>query len=100
MLKIKDELVGRIFRSDLTGNELNILLSFISKADEAGKVDGIYYKDSVDEVGCCNATFYSCITSLTEKGFIRKRRNGFYSSEWEVEVIGNDFCDKGGFTVE
>lgn len=96
MLRIKDRLVKKIFKTDLTKFELVTLLELIKKADERG-IAQVYYKDIVASVGCNTSTFYNVIDKLEKLDLIEAyRKNGFKKSEIKIGIYNNDFSGKEG----
>lgn len=90
MQKIKDDLIKKIFKCNLSRIGLVMLLDLINIADERGQVQ-IYYKDLISLVQCSGAQFYNVLNDLENIGFIKKQKNQEFKQEIEVFVIGNDF---------
>ena len=90
MQKIKDNLIKKMYRYDLSRIGFVTLLDLINIADEKGKVQ-IYYKDIVNLIECSEAQFYNVLKDLEDVGIIERKRNNEYKNEIEITIVENDF---------
>lgn len=90
MQKIKDDLIKKMFKYNLSRIEFVTLLDLINIANERGQVQ-IYYKDIVSLVECSEAQFYNVLNDLEDIGLIKKEKNKEYKQEMEILIVGNDF---------
>ena len=93
MQKIKDDLIRKIYKVNLSKCALVILLDLINKSDEKGNVN-IYYKDMIDTVKCSQAQYYNVLKELESHGFITRCKDREYKNENVIKIIGNDFTDE------
>lgn len=89
MLKIKDKLLKRIYQSQLTKNQLKLLLFLVLRADETGCVQ-IHHTELKEELRISNGSFYESISFLEKFHFITRKRDG---AEIKVKILGNDFTN-------
>lgn len=98
MQLLKDNLIRRIIRIDLSKREMIILLELNKCGDSRGHVS-IYYKDVIKSINeichCSKSQFYKCLDSLESMGFIERERNENYKNEISVWIIGNNFDETG-----
>ena len=96
MLRVRDALVKKIYKTDLSKFELVTLIEIIKIADKAGEAH-IYYKDIAEMVGCSEAGLYNCLKKLEEHELIERCKNDEYKREMIVAVNNNSFS---GGTVQ
>lgn len=92
MLRVRDGLVKKIYKTDLSKFELITLIEIIKIADESGEAH-IYYKDMVKIVGCSEAGLYNCLKKLEEYELIERYKNDIYKKEMIVAVNNNNFSE-------
>lgn len=88
MLKIRDNIIQKFYKSDLTTTEQLIYKALISICDENGIVKENYYKEIIEMVNCSIAQYYRVIKNLEEKRFIDKLKN-----KKDILIIGNDLSE-------
>lgn len=93
MQKIKDTLIKRLFKYNLTKYQFLVMLELIQISNEQGRVN-VYYKDIIKNINCSNATFYNAINELEELGFITKEKNDIYKAEIDITICDNNFSEK------
>lgn len=96
MKKIKDELIKKIYKSNLTQDELLFLLH-IFQISNNNSVANIYYKDMANTINCSISNFYNVISNLKIKGFIDITKCSECKQEITVSIIGNSFNTKNKF---
>ncbi len=90
MNKLKYDLIRKIYDdTSLTSDELNMLLFLAKNADDFGTVSGMYYKEVSKELSICHSQFYNIISSLQEKGYIKKSKD--YSTDINITIEENTF---------
>ena len=75
MNKITKSFFNQLLDSDLTKIEFNVLINLLQKVNEDGVCVGVYYKDIMTEIKCCQSHFYQVLSSLENKGFIILQHN-------------------------
>lgn len=93
MLKIKDIFIQKLYRTDLSNFEQQILFELTFRCDETGSVKGIYYKEIIEKIGCSVARFYNVLANLEEKDFILCDRDTTYYGDWNIQIFSNDFTN-------
>ena len=93
MKKIKDELVKKIYKSNLTQDELLFLLHIFQISNING-VTNIYYKDIANTIDCSISNFYNVISNLKIKGFIDITKCSECKQEITIKVLNNNFNTK------
>lgn len=89
MQKLKNIIVDKLFNSNLTSTEINVLI-FISQFQGArGNVMGVYYKDVRKNINCSIQAFYNAINGLKNKGFIMIQKESYY--DMDILILDNDF---------
>lgn len=96
MKKIKDELIKKIYKSNLTQDELLFLLHIFQISNIDG-VANIYYKDIANTIDCSISNFYNVICNLKIKGFIDITKCGECKQEITIKVLNNNFNTKSKF---
>lgn len=96
MKKIKDELVKKIYKSNLTQDELLFLLHLFQISNING-IANIYYKDIANTIHCSVSNFYNTISSLKNKGFIGINKCNECKQEITISINGNHFNTKNKF---
>lgn len=77
----------------LTKAEMNMYLCLVTVQSETGRVHGITHHYLRDKGAFSSKqTFYNCLRSLREKGFIRVSR---YEGAYDIDLIGNTGYSKG-----
>lgn len=94
MRKIKDELVKKLIRLNLTKAELITILELIQFADEKGEIC-VHYTLVANELGYCNATFYNCLHNLQDYGLISFEKNKKCKDEIFISIPANNFVKSG-----
>ncbi|MDY2729222.1 MAG: hypothetical protein SOV35_03950 [Clostridium sp.] len=92
MLRVRDGLIKKMYKTDLSKFELITLIEIIKIADTSGEAH-IYYKDIAEMVGCSEAGFYNCLKKLEEHELIERCKNDEYKREMIVAVNNNSFSD-------
>lgn len=72
----------------MTGNEIDFLIALSFYQDERGTVQGVYYRDMMDDTGMSTQAFYDCKKALTQKGVITSK--GVHR-DYDITIVGNDF---------
>ena len=93
MKKIKDELIKKIYKSNLTQDELLFLLNIFQISNING-VANIYYKDIANTIDCSISNFYNVISNLKIKGFIDITKCDDCKQEITIKVLNNNFNTK------
>lgn len=88
MQRIKLDVFRTFFEKNLTSKEIDFVISLSFYQNKKGVVQGITYKQMMDETGMCAQSFYDSLHSLEEKGVIRYF-NG--KNDYNIEILGNDF---------
>lgn len=88
MQRIKLEVFKSFFEKNLTGNEIDFLITLSHLQDDRGIVYGIHYKEMMSETGMSAQAFYDCKRSLQEKGLIEAQK---VQNDYDITLIGNDF---------
>ncbi len=96
MKKIKDELVKKIYKSNLTQDELLFLLHIFQISNING-ISNIYYKDIANTINCSISNFYNVISNLKIKGFIDITKCDECKQEIVIKVLNNNFNTKNKF---
>lgn len=96
MKKIKDELVKKIYKSNLTQDELLFLLHIFQISNING-IANIYYKDIANTINCSISNFYNVISNLKIKGFIDITKCDECKQEIVIKVLNNNFNTKNKF---
>ena len=92
MQKIKETLIKKMYRYNLSRLSFVTLLDLLNFADEKGKVE-IYYKDMVDLIECSKAQFYNVIHDLEDVGLISISEKEYYKNEIHIKINDNDFSN-------
>lgn len=90
MKKIKDELVKKIYKSNLTQDELLFLIHILQISNNNG-VSNIHYIEISKTIYCSIPNFYKIIKSLVEKGFITIHKCSTCGREITVKILNNNF---------
>lgn len=90
MQKIKDSLIKKMFKYNLSRICMVTLLDLLNIADERGQVQ-VYYKDLVNLINCSKAQFYNVLKELEDINIIERRKNKTYKNEIEITICENDF---------
>ena len=93
MKKIKDELIKKIYKSNLTQDELLFLL-YIFQISNINGVANIYYKDIANIINCSISNFYNVISNLKTKGFILITKCNECKQEITITILNNNFNTK------
>lgn len=93
MKKIKDELIKKIYKSNLTQDELLFLLHIFQISNING-VANIYYKDIANIINCSISNFYNVISNLKTKGFILITKCNECKQEITITILNNNFNTK------
>lgn len=93
MKKIKDELIKKIYKSNLTQDELLFLLHIFQISNING-VANIYYKDIANIINCSISNFYNVISNLKIKGFISITKCNECKQEITITALNNNFNTK------
>lgn len=93
MKKIKDELIKKIYKSNLTQDELLFLLH-IFQVSNVSSVANIYYKDIANIISCSISNFYNVISNLKRKGFIDVTKCSECKQEITITILNNNFNTK------
>lgn len=96
MKKIKDELIKKIYKADLSQDEL-LFLIYINQVNNNNSVANIHYKDVSSILYCSISHFYNIISSLEFKGFIKISKCSECKQEITVVVLNNNFNTKSKF---
>lgn len=88
MQRIKLGVFKNLFGKNLTGNEIDFIITLSHLQDERGVVCGLYYKEMMQETGMSAQAFYDCKKSLQEKGIISVQKG---INDYDITLIGNDF---------
>lgn len=90
MQKIKLDVFKSWFGKNLTGKEIDFLITLSFYQNERGLVQGVHYKEMMEEAEMSVQTFYDCKRSLMEKGVITSSvMNG--TGDYDIVINGNDF---------
>jgi len=86
--------------SNLSGDQLDLLIYLSVRQNPWGNVRGLYYKDVCLDLGFVHkASFYNALHGLERKGYIKI--NYMVSDDWECTIIDNIFDkdedDKKGY---
>lgn len=93
MKKIKDELLKKIYKSNLTQDEL-LFLIYIFQISNNNGIANVYYKNITNIIDCSVSNFYAVVSSLKNKGFITIKKCDECKQEITVNVSGNTFNTK------
>lgn len=88
-MKIKYGIIKRL--AGLTNKEWDLLLYIGMRQDEAGALEGLYYRDALKATGMCRQSFYASLYALARKGVIQYER---LELDYNVRILDNDFTDK------
>lgn len=88
MQRINLKVFKSFFEKDLTGKEIDFLIVLSMYQDITGTVQGVHYREMMEEAGMSAQSFYDCKASLVKKGVIRSV--GIYC-DYDITIIGNDF---------
>lgn len=105
MVRRKDTIMGKIslkvldkmIENHCTNAEIDFILYLGNLVDDIGSIQGIYYKDVMDELSISDQTFYNLKQSLVEKGIISAKkliRNCLNYNDWNIMLLDNDFSNK------
>ena len=94
MQRIEFSLFKSFFEKDLTGNEIDFIITLSQYQNDRGEVCAMHYKEMMEQTGMVAQSFYNCKQSLQEKGVIRVTRG---ENDYDITLIGNDFS---GYTDE
>lgn len=76
---------------NVNSTEIDLLIYFSLKQDTWGKVEGIYYKEAMLDLGLtCKQSFYNALSGLELKGYIHinyQRKDSF----WGCTILNNIF---------
>lgn len=87
MYKIKDIVIQKFYKEDLTGCDQLTYIALRNICDERGIINGCHYKEIVNMIGYSEGQFYRSLNALSKKNLIEvSERN-----EKTVVVIGNKF---------
>ena len=89
MQRIKLEVFKSFFEKDLTGKEIDFLIVLSFYQDIRGIVQGVHYREMMEEAEMSAQSFYDCKASLVKKGVIRSVGSMHY--DYDITLIGNDF---------
>lgn len=89
MQKIKNSVLDRLMKADLSRAELDFILHISHYQDNYGKVTGLYYRDVCKAIGVSYQTFYDVLHSLVQKGIITCEKE--YYGDWNVTILDNSF---------
>lgn len=92
MLRIRDNLIRKLFKTNFSAFELVAALELIKAASEKG-IAQVYYKDMAQAIGCNIATFYNVIKKLEELEIIETDKDLNYKKEITVGIINNNFAE-------
>lgn len=94
-LKLKTRTLNKII-DVLSGREIDFLLYLVKRQTTIGCVDGVYYKDVMDDLYMPKSTFYAALLSLQDEGFIylRDLDNGV---GFNIFIYDNSFLTEGDF---
>ncbi len=94
MQKIKDDLLKKLFKYELSKYTLVLALDLLNIVNEKGESE-VYYKDIIETVGCSDAQFYNALNALESFELIKKVKNDNYKNEIKISFIGNNFVKNG-----
>ena len=89
MQRLSLDILKEMFRKKLTRCEIGFLLCVSRYQDQGGRVEGAYYKEISEQMGCSYPQFYAAMQSLEEKGFITHEKNSYY--DHDIRIVGNDY---------
>lgn len=90
MLRIRDNLIKKLYKTDLSKFELVAMLELIKIADSEGNAQ-VHYKEMVQNIGCTIASFYNCINKLEEMEFLERYKNQEHKQEMVIGIYNNNF---------
>lgn len=90
MQRIKFTLLQRMLKESLTRFEFDFLIYLVQRCDHNGMVEGIYYLDVKDEIGCKTSTFYLILKNLEEKNYIKIARRD--RNDMDIILLDNKFA--------
>lgn len=90
MLRVRDDLIRKMYKTNMSKYELVTAIELIKVADQEG-ITQIYYKDMVKAIGCNVATVYNCLSKLEEFEIIERSKNDDYKKEMTIGIVGNNF---------
>ena len=96
MSKIRNEVIRNFIQTNPTSKEIDFLLYIARYQDADGVCRGIYYKDTMEAIGCCKQTFYSVMQSLQDKNIIQIQRDES-KIDYDIIIIGNQGNYKDGY---
>lgn len=91
MQKLKLQVIEQMIKMDCTNAEISFMLHIARYQDEDGSVVGVYYKDTMEELGISYQKFYDLKQSLIEKELISAEKNSY--TDWDITILNNDFTD-------
>lgn len=93
MKKIKDMLVREIYTSNLTQDELLLLIHLFQISSISG-VSNIHYKEISKNIYCSIPNFYNVIRKLKLKNFIDIYKRSICGREITVKILNNDYITR------
>ena len=96
MKKIEDKLVKKIYKSNLTQDELLFLLHIAKICNNKG-ITNIHYLEISKNIYCSVPNFYKIIKTLSDKGFISIKKCSSCGREITIKMINNDFNIKNKY---
>lgn len=99
MQKISNVVMQKMINANLTSLEINFILVIARVQADDGTVEGVYYKDIIEQLSCSVQQFYNMLTSLQEKGIIECHKASYYDYDIRIldNVMENEYDRKHGY---
>lgn len=95
MQKISVEVLEKMVEKKVTSKEIDFLLYIARFQDDYGRIQGVYYRELMEEREMSHQAFYDCKKTLEEKGLISCQKLNYY--DWDITIKNNSFKGKENF---
>lgn len=90
-MKLKYSIISKL--CGLTAKEMDLLLYMVRIQDQkTGTVEGVYYRDVMEEAGMCKQSFYNALRGLERKGIIVSEKET--DMDYDIQILENGFPDE------
>ena len=94
-VKLKIKNLNKLI-DELSGREIDFFLYLVKRQCSMGCVNGVYYRDVLEDLHMPRSTFYVALDTLEKKGFVRV--DWFNSrKDFNIVVIDNSFLSEDDF---
>ena len=91
-MKVKSTIIPKL--KNMTRTEWQLFEFLVVHQEETtARVEGVYYRDVLQETGMCKQSFYNAMNGLQEQGIIAVEKNS--GIDYDITICGNDFPWKG-----